>query len=423
MPVDCASPPLVAHAHAEWTSTHYGDEVTYACDQGFTMSSNRKLFCSAEGEWMALGQRDGTSETPAPTCERLSCPTPAGVSHAARRVTGYNHGDKAQYSCQPGYEMTGASILTCDTNALDASAGSWDHPAPVCDLVTCSHQQPPTHGQVSGDNMVGSTATYTCDDGYRLSGAATRLCRDTGDWSDPAPMCILSDCGPPKQPLYTRTLSPDGYMTGEKVTFTCLPGYRAVQHMSTTCQQDGHWTHLRGMCTRMSCGRPPINNGAVLLGASHYIGDHVIVTCPPGKKAINSVLVCTEQGTWSGRAFCSAHCAAGCRNGGVCIRKNQCLCPPGFHGQSCEQAMCIFPCMHGGTCIAPFKCSCSLGWTGARCQQAICDPNCKNGGHCIAPNTCMCPSGKISQDCRSIEMTEAQYYMAKEEQQRYMEAK
>ena len=35
----------------------------------------------------------------------------------------------------------------------------------------------------------GSVATYICDPGYELVGAANRTCQDNGTWSDAAPVC------------------------------------------------------------------------------------------------------------------------------------------------------------------------------------------------------------------------------------------
>ncbi len=42
------------------------------------------------------------------------------------------------------------------------------------------------NGRVS---VEGSTATYTCDTGYTLSGSSSRTCRDNGSWSSPEPLC------------------------------------------------------------------------------------------------------------------------------------------------------------------------------------------------------------------------------------------
>ena len=54
----------------------------------------------------------------------------------------------------------------------------------------CSDLPNPENGRVivSGE-VIGSIATYDCDDGYTLNGLSTRICRDDQEWSGVAPTC------------------------------------------------------------------------------------------------------------------------------------------------------------------------------------------------------------------------------------------
>ena len=50
----------------------------------------------------------------------------------------------------------------------------------------------PTNGGIdtSNGNTDGSTVTYSCDAGYNLNGAATRICDQVGGgWTGTAPTC------------------------------------------------------------------------------------------------------------------------------------------------------------------------------------------------------------------------------------------
>ena len=41
-------------------------------------------------------------------------------------------------------------------------------------------------------NSVGDTSTYSCDDGFALSGVNMVTCQDDGQWSDPPPICVAN---------------------------------------------------------------------------------------------------------------------------------------------------------------------------------------------------------------------------------------
>ena len=56
----------------------------------------------------------------------------------------------------------------------------------ICDEVLTN----PERGSVTTTgNSVGDTATYTCKEGYEVTGDATRTCQKDGTWSGTAPTC------------------------------------------------------------------------------------------------------------------------------------------------------------------------------------------------------------------------------------------
>ena len=73
-------------------------------------------------------------------------------------------------------------LLRCLFNAVD----------------TCPSLSNPENGlvNVSGE-VLGSTATYTCNNGYVLSGADLRFCLLGGVWSENDPTCISEYIEPP----------------------------------------------------------------------------------------------------------------------------------------------------------------------------------------------------------------------------------
>ena len=56
--------------------------------------------------------------------------------------------------------------------------------------VECPALQNPTNGTVTYDERVyPNEAVYECEDGFELSGEATRECQIDGDWTNDAPEC------------------------------------------------------------------------------------------------------------------------------------------------------------------------------------------------------------------------------------------
>nr|XP_014293066.1 protein kinase C-binding protein NELL1-like isoform X2 [Halyomorpha halys] len=87
-----------------------------------------------------------------------------------------------------------------------------------------------------------------------------------------------------------------------------------------------------------------------------------------------------------------------CENGGRCRKRGGCHCKGGWHGTHCEEPVCNALChQRGGTCTAPGVCVCPTGL----CQDPICDPECKNGGHCLRNNQCQCPPNTSGDHCQN----------------------
>ena len=142
-----------------------------------------------------------------------------------------------------------------------------------CIVIDCGSLDDPADGQVELSNTtVGSSANYTCTQGYILSnGNNTRTCEVDGEWSGNTPICeckslvfvysqvdrcVLSisaviDCGSLDDPdngqveLSNTTL-------GSTANFTCSWGYSLSNGNSTyTCEANGEWSGDPPICECM----------------------------------------------------------------------------------------------------------------------------------------------------------------------------
>ena len=58
-------------------------------------------------------------------------------------------------------------------------------------MVDCGGLEPPDNGTIElrEGTLFGSIAVYDCDDGFEVVGSIVRVCLETGEWSDEAPVC------------------------------------------------------------------------------------------------------------------------------------------------------------------------------------------------------------------------------------------
>ena len=140
----------------------------------------------------------------------------------------------------------------------------------------CPNLPNPSNGIVtlSGRNL-GSTATYKCNDGYKLIGEDKRTCQNDATWSGREPSCkskyfyrhwviqmidclLVVDCGPLFAPDNGRVEFSSTFF-GSVATYSCSFDFKLIGTASRTCQKNGFWSRDEPLCeskrtvTRISC--------------------------------------------------------------------------------------------------------------------------------------------------------------------------
>ncbi|XP_035592932.1 seizure protein 6 homolog isoform X1 [Oncorhynchus keta] len=150
-------------------------------------------------------------------------------------------GSVLTYQCQPGYDISGSDIITCQWDL------SWSNSPPSCIKV----QQCPDPGEVvngarsvrpESGFAVGTVVRFSCNQGYQLEGPGQISChgRDTGTpkWSDRSPKCVLKydPCPNPGVPDNGyQTLYKHSYQAGEALRFFCYEGYELIGEVIINC--------------------------------------------------------------------------------------------------------------------------------------------------------------------------------------------
>jgi hypothetical protein len=238
----------------------------------------------------STGGSGGTSSVALPSCPALTNPDNGAVSASTA-----TSGSPAVYSCDPGYSLSGSKTLTCQSD------GTWDGTPPSCTIVDCGGLTDPGNGSTSvSTTTYGSTADYTCNLGYGLSGTSPRTCQADGTWSGTAPTCSPADCPTVTSPS-NGFVGTTGTTFGATANYSCQTGYVLSGAASRTCQADGTWSGTTPACTQIDCYQPAgILNGRV--NATYTIwGSIASYTCDSGYSMTGSFTrTCQSDGTWSG---------------------------------------------------------------------------------------------------------------------------
>ncbi|XP_074833363.1 complement receptor type 1-like [Carettochelys insculpta] len=142
--------------------------------------------------------------------------------------------------------------------------------------------------------QVGATASFSCDEGYRLIGPTSVQCvrvENGVDWNENFPHCQGGCNVPPRlrfAELKDEYKNQSYFPVGKTVKYTCLPGYRGnpqIQH-TITCLETQTWSEALEFCERKSCGHPgELENGGII-ETDFLFGSTVHFTCDEGYRLI-----------------------------------------------------------------------------------------------------------------------------------------
>ncbi|XP_063877551.1 sushi, von Willebrand factor type A, EGF and pentraxin domain-containing protein 1-like isoform X4 [Scylla paramamosain] len=399
-PVNCFEPEVPPYGKITAKHFSFGSIANYSCMHGYMLVGNPSVECDSDSTWKGE----------IPVCLPVDCGALEIPSNGRLDYFSTVLHSKAWYYCNAGYQIFGEAVRTCTANA------TWSGNDPQCFRKDCGEMKAPKNGYAMGiGTQYGEEVRFMCEEGYLLQGEALVTCQASGEWSALTPTCQPVNCGHPPAPPNMASLSysltsPKVYE--DRIFYSCLDGFIMRGDLSSTCQENGQWSRVRGKCSRVSCGRPRVNTeGIVIIGRSFYYKDRVRYRCPPGKvNNGSSVLTCLDDGSWSEDPSCVSNCGRRCLNGGVCLTNHVCSCRPGYVGDHCQYALCPLPCLHGGVCTSPHRCTCLPGYSGYRCEKTVCEGGCGYGGKCIGPNVCHCGDGSVAPSCHDDYEYDYSYY-------------
>nr|XP_015828348.2 complement component C7 [Nothobranchius furzeri] len=144
---------------------------------------------------------------------------------------------------------------------------------------SCSNPYP----QNGGQHCIGDqTQTSGCDDEEELQYLKT-MEPQCFDISLPA----RQKCDTPPSLVNGYILNPkDSYFVGDKVEYTCTPGFYLLPHGIIECTASQTWSASPGLCAVSVCRLPSLVKDVIVtpLQESYHLGEVITLSCPEGKE-------------------------------------------------------------------------------------------------------------------------------------------
>ncbi|XP_066265931.1 uncharacterized protein [Branchiostoma lanceolatum] len=126
------------------------------------------------------------------SAQAVQCPILTAPAHGSLSpVRAHFYQDVVTFSCDVGYEINGASTVSCQAD------GTWSNPVPTCLPRQCPVLTAPANGVLHpiGAKSYRDKLRFTCNSGYLLNGATNTRCQADGTWSNPVPACTdIDEC-------------------------------------------------------------------------------------------------------------------------------------------------------------------------------------------------------------------------------------
>ncbi|XP_055973137.1 sushi, von Willebrand factor type A, EGF and pentraxin domain-containing protein 1 [Sorex fumeus] len=326
--ISCGVPPPLENGFYSAEDFHAGSTVTYQCNNGYYLLGDSRMFCTDNGSWNGISPSCldvdecavGSDCNEHASClntngsyicscippytgdgkkcaEPVKCKAPGNPDNGKRDSSeeAYMVGASITFSCEEGYQLTGVSTVTC------LESGEWNHLVPYCKAVSCGMPTIPENGGIDGSEFTyGSKVTYRCNKGHTLNGDKESSCLASGSWSHSPPKCVVVTCSNPESIENGKYLL-NGLAYLSTASYSCDSGYSLQGPSVLECSATGSWDRAPPTCHLVFCGEPPAIKDAVLSGSNFTFGNKVTYICKEGYTLAGpDTIECLANGKWSG---------------------------------------------------------------------------------------------------------------------------
>ncbi|XP_052789472.1 protein lev-9-like isoform X4 [Mya arenaria] len=294
--VTCKRPPKLDHAAHDGDPAQEmypsGGQLLYTCAYGYHPDGNPQVMCNGEGNWVGLTL----------TCTPKSCGYPGEIDKGHRIGFVFTFPNKVTYQCMEGYTLQGENYKMCQAD------GTWSGKTPTCEPVRCPTLKAPVFGRMYGTgNDYGAVIRFECEDKYKVMGSTERRCQADRSWSGELTRCEEINCGWPT-PFYNGYLIGHDTSVGGTLFFSCkIHATFEGTAFQTRCLETGEWSDPPPMCWSQ-CQIPVIPNATLEGGRPlTYVNHKTVIQfqCKGGLVANGGTGMKCDNGTWSVTPECA----------------------------------------------------------------------------------------------------------------------
>ncbi|XP_077965780.1 complement receptor type 2-like [Styela clava] len=268
----------------------YGTVVKCHCEPGYEWTEKSNSYeCDPYG-W----QPSTFGECVKLTCPYREPPENGDVTPSQKR---YSVNQKIEFSCLPGYSLSGNSEDKCKSN------GKWAVNKPVYCLKQCKVENLAPYVTYSPEAKYhdqGTEIYFKCDKShYHLVGEGKSKCSKGGIWDTDFPICVRK-CYTPEIENGGVEDEKDFYLAREYIEYFCNDGYVLDGEDEGQCLGNGEWSHVPTCKVTCPYREPPENGDVTPSQKRYFVNQKIEFSCLHGYSLSgNSGDKCESNGKWA----------------------------------------------------------------------------------------------------------------------------
>lgn len=232
----------------------YSSTCAFACDEGYKLTGSQSdtLICDPTGQWNGTQPSCTAVQCPALSDQRDLTMTCEGPEDAR-----FSFGKSCSFSCATGFNLVGPDTITCTSSAEWSHSMPYCE-AVQCTALQNPENGVTVCGDDNGTKFIyGHTCSFSCLSGYELVGATEVTCTSESEWSDSLPRCEPVKC-PAIPEMENTIVNCGGdadkkFSYGNSCRFSCTSGYRLMGRKTLTCTASAEWSGSLPHCEVMFC--------------------------------------------------------------------------------------------------------------------------------------------------------------------------